>query len=227
MASLPQRGAGLHRARRWSLPNWNCAKFATTPPNCSPRAAQPALWLLVFGQVFARTRAVPTGGLPYLDFMAPGILAQSVLFIAIFHGIAIIWERDLGLIQGLPGQSDPAHGAGAGQRYFGGRPRLIAGGHRLCIGAAARRQDKLASLGAGRSAEYRHPGRGLFFHPFPDHRLLGQDPGQRFMGIGQVLTMPLFFASNAIYPISMMPGWRKVVSHLNPLTYEVGTCGGL
>jgi ABC-2 type transport system permease protein len=44
---------------------------------------------------------------------------------------------------------------------------------------------------------------------------------ERFMGIGQVLTMPLFFASNAIYPISLMPDWLKVISHLNPLTYEV------
>jgi ABC-2 type transport system permease protein len=44
---------------------------------------------------------------------------------------------------------------------------------------------------------------------------------ERFMGIGQVLTMPLFFASNAIYPISIMPGWLKVISYINPLTYEV------
>jgi ABC-2 type transport system permease protein len=41
------------------------------------------------------------------------------------------------------------------------------------------------------------------------------------MGIGQVITMPLFFASNAIYPIAMMPNWLKVVSRGNPLTYEV------
>src|SRR5665811_1573898 len=44
---------------------------------------------------------------------------------------------------------------------------------------------------------------------------------ERFMGVGQVLTMPLFFASNAIYPIAMMPGWLRTVSHLNPLTYVV------
>jgi ABC-2 type transport system permease protein len=44
---------------------------------------------------------------------------------------------------------------------------------------------------------------------------------ERFMGIGQALTMPLFFASNAIYPISMMPTWLQVVAHINPLTYEV------
>ena len=41
------------------------------------------------------------------------------------------------------------------------------------------------------------------------------------MGIGQVLTMPLFFASNAIYPVALMPGWLRVVAAINPLTYQV------
>jgi ABC-2 type transport system permease protein len=44
---------------------------------------------------------------------------------------------------------------------------------------------------------------------------------ERFMGIGQVLTMPLFFASNAIYPLELMPSWLRTVSRLNPLTYLV------
>src|SRR5271165_4278306 len=44
---------------------------------------------------------------------------------------------------------------------------------------------------------------------------------ERFMGIGQLLTMPLFFASNAIYPLSLMPSWLRVISRGNPLTYQV------
>jgi ABC-2 type transport system permease protein len=44
---------------------------------------------------------------------------------------------------------------------------------------------------------------------------------ERFMGVGQVLTMPLFFASNAIYPTAIMPGWLKTIAHLNPLSYVV------
>jgi ABC-2 type transport system permease protein len=44
---------------------------------------------------------------------------------------------------------------------------------------------------------------------------------ERFMGVGQVLTMPLFFASNAIYPTAIMPGWLRTVALLNPLTYVV------
>ncbi len=44
---------------------------------------------------------------------------------------------------------------------------------------------------------------------------------ERFMGIGQVITMPLFFASNAIYPLEMMPSWLKAVARANPLSYLV------
>jgi len=44
---------------------------------------------------------------------------------------------------------------------------------------------------------------------------------ERFMGIGQVLTMPIFFASNAIYPIAIMPPWLQAIAHSNPLSYEV------
>ncbi|MDP1880126.1 MAG: ABC transporter permease, partial [Parachlamydiaceae bacterium] len=42
-----------------------------------------------------------------------------------------------------------------------------------------------------------------------------------FMGIGQVLTIPLFFASNALYPIEMMPKWLQILSIINPLSYQV------
>ena len=44
---------------------------------------------------------------------------------------------------------------------------------------------------------------------------------ERFMGIGQVIILPLFFASNAIYPIAIMPGWLQVVANVNPLRYMV------
>src|ERR1039457_3173943 len=74
-------------------------KLVHDPVELLTRMVQPVLWLLIFGQVFNRTRAIPTGGISYLDFMAPGILAQSVLFGAIFYGISLIWERDLGIVQ--------------------------------------------------------------------------------------------------------------------------------
>jgi ABC-2 type transport system permease protein len=44
---------------------------------------------------------------------------------------------------------------------------------------------------------------------------------ERFMGIGQLITMPLFFASSALYPLAIMPAWLHVLARVNPLTYEV------
>lgn len=88
----------LYLEKTFTIADMEVRKLRHDPTELVTRAVQPALWLLIFGEVFTRTHAIPTGGLPYLDFMAPGILAQSVLFIAIFSGIAIIWERDLGLV---------------------------------------------------------------------------------------------------------------------------------
>lgn len=62
------------------------------------RVVQPALWLLVFGVTFNSLKGLPTGNVSYIQFITPGILAQSVLFIAIFYGITVVWERDVGII---------------------------------------------------------------------------------------------------------------------------------
>jgi ABC-2 type transport system permease protein len=47
------------------------------------------------------------------------------------------------------------------------------------------------------------------------------------MGIGQAITMPLFFGSNALYPVNLMPGWLRALSRFNPLSYEVDALRGL
>jgi energy-coupling factor transporter ATP-binding protein EcfA2 len=49
----------------------------------------------------------------------------------------------------------------------------------------------------------------------------------RLMGIGQAIMMPLFFASNALYPVAVMPGGLRVLNHVNPLSYEVEALRGL
>lgn len=195
-------------------------KLRRDPSELLTRAIQPALWLLVFGQVFTHARAIPTGDLPYQDFMAPGILAQSVLFIAIFYGIAVIWERDLGIVHKLLVTPTP-------------RTALVLG-KGLSAGVRALSQAIIIyvlswSLGVSLN---RHPLAVMgvllvvvigadMFSTFSLIIACLVKTRERFMGIGQVLTMPLFFASNAIYPIAMMPSWLKVVAWVNPLTYEV------
>src|SRR5581483_2368279 len=50
---------------------------------------------------------------------------------------------------------------------------------------------------------------------------------ERMMGIGQLVTMPLFFASSALYPVAIMPDWLKAVSAMNPMSYLVDALRGL
>jgi ABC-2 type transport system permease protein len=195
-------------------------KLRHDPLELLTRAVQPALWLLIFGQVFARTRVIPSGNLPYLDFMAPGILAQSVLFIAIFFGIAVIWERDLGLVHKLLATPAPRAALVAGKG-------LAAGGRALSQAAfvyllawllgVKLNWHPLALVGVAVTVIIG----AAVFSTFSLVMACIVKTRERFMGIGQIMTMPLFFASNAIYPIDMMPTWLRVVARFNPLTYQV------
>jgi ABC-2 type transport system permease protein len=184
------------------------------------RAIQPALWLLVFGEVFTQVRAIPTGGIRYIDFMSPGILAQSVLFIAIFYGIAIIWERDLGIIHKMLVTPTPRTALVLGKALSAG-VRALTQAIIIYLLALALGVDlnwePLALLGVMAVVLL---GAALF-SVFSLIIACLVKTRERFMGIGQVLTMPLFFASNAIYPVALMPAWLQTIAHINPLTYEV------
>ena len=57
---------------------------------------------------------------PYLDYLAPGIIAQSALFIAIFYGIQIIWERDAGVLTKLLATPTPRVALVAGKAFAAG-----------------------------------------------------------------------------------------------------------
>jgi ABC-2 type transport system permease protein len=195
-------------------------KLARDPTELFTRAIQPLLWFVVFGQVFSRTRVIPTGSLSYLEFMAPGVLAQSVLFAAIFYGIAVIWERDLGIVHKLLVSPASRSSLVVGKAIAAGARGLVQGviviSIALVMGVHVR-TDPAGLLGVTAGVFL---GSALFA-TFSLVVACVVKTRERFMGIGQVLTMPLFFASNAIYPISMMPPWLASVARVNPLTYLV------
>src|SRR5205807_9199147 len=65
------------------------------------RSLQPLLWLFIFGTALRHNRALTLGQLDYRAYLAPGVMAQAAIFIAIFFGLAVIWERDVGQLQRL------------------------------------------------------------------------------------------------------------------------------
>lgn len=220
----PRRGAVASLARYCAkvlaVADMEVRKLRHDPTELLTRAIQPTLWLLVFGEVFARARAIPTGDLGYLDFLAPGILAQSVLFVAIFYGISVIWERDLGIVHKflvsptprtalVLGKALSASARALSQAIIVYALALVLGVRMNWHWAPLAGVVLLVALGAALFATF-----SLIIACIVKTR-------ERFMGIGQVLTMPLFFASNAIYPIEIMPDWLKWIAHVNPLTYQV------
>jgi ABC-2 type transport system permease protein len=209
----------------WVVTEIEIRKLRHDPLELVTRVVQPALWLVVFGEAFSRLRAIPTGNVSYLTFMTPGILAQSLMFISIFYGIGIIWERDAGILQKFLVMPIPrasfitGKGLGAGVRalcqaivifilalLLGVQLKWTVGG---IIGS-------LLTVIVGSS----------FFSILSMLIAITVKTRERFMGIGQVLTMPLFFASNAIYPLQIMPDWLRVVAQINPLSYVVDLLRG-
>ena len=195
-------------------------KLRHDPLELFTRAVQPVLWLVIFGKVMGQIRGLNAAGSNYIDFLAPGILAQSMLFGAIFYGIAAVWERDLGIIH----------------RYLvspASRLALVMG-KQVSAGLRGLSQATMiyvVAIAMGVAIDWRIGkitgvilliliGSALFSTLSLIIACIVRTR-ERLMGIGQLLTMPIFFASNAIYPIDLMPWWLKAIARINPLTYEV------
>ncbi len=190
------------------------------------RAIQPALWLLIFGETFTRLRAIPTGSTPYLDYLAPGIMAQSALFVAILYGIQIIWERDFGILTKLMATPTPRIALITGKAFAAGVRSVSQVVAILALCAVLRigiSWNPLHLAGVMLIVVL-----GSAFFSTLSMTIAGLVLSrERLMGIGQAITMPLFFGSNALYPTALMPAWLQAVTVVNPLSYEVDALRGL
>jgi ABC-2 type transport system permease protein len=212
--------------KSWVLAEMEIRKLLHDPTELISRGIQPILWLGIFGEALSKVRAIPTGNYSYLQFITPGILTQSVVFTAIFYGLYVIIDRDTGLLQKMLVTPTPRLAIVWGKMMSAGFRGLcqafIVFVFALIIHIplvisiwSVLLTALIVMLGAGFFT-----GLSMIIASIVKTR-------ERFMGIGQVITLPLFFASNAIYPISIMPGWLQVVATLNPLSYMVDGLRGI
>jgi ABC-2 type transport system permease protein len=130
------------------------------------------------------------------------------MFIALFYGIQIIWERDAGVLNKLLVTPTPEAvvvvviAALLGVALTWNPLKLLDVAAIVVLGSAFFSCLPMAIAGI----------------------VLSHD---RLMGIGQAITTPLFFGSNALYPVDIMPGRLQGVSRVNPLSYEVDALRGL
>ncbi|MGC8849567.1 MAG: ABC transporter permease, partial [Candidatus Bathyarchaeia archaeon] len=190
------------------------------------RAIQPILWIVIYGSVMSSVRGIPTDGVSYIDFITPGVMIQATTFISIFYGLMMVWERDSGILKKL--LVTPA------SKYSMVIGRSMASGVRAIFQALIILPVALA-IGVrftANPAYFISAFTIIFFSSggFAATSILVASfmkTRERFMGIGQAIIMPLFFASNALYPIQLMPPILREFSTFNPLSYVVDAVRGL
>jgi ABC-2 type transport system permease protein len=184
------------------------------------RSVQPLLWLFVFGTALRHNRALTAGASDYHAFLAPGVMAQAAMFIAIFYGLAVIWERDVGQLQRLLATPLSRTSIVLGKAVGACVRALVQALLLLVVVAAAGIGVRWTVAGVLCTLALLMLGTAAFACM---SMLLaaGVKERERFMGVGQLIMMPLFFASSALYPLAVMPAWLHAVARVNPLTYEV------
>ena len=184
------------------------------------RSVQPLLWLFIFGTALRHNRALSVGASDYRAYLAPGVMAQAAMFIAIFYGLSVIWERDVGQLQRLLATPLSRSAIVLG-KAAGACVRALVQALLLLVVLAA------TGIGVRWSVDGVIGTLALLVLGTASFACMSMllasvvKERERFMGIGQLIMMPLFFASSALYPLSLMPGWLHVVARINPLTYEV------
>ncbi|HIH27324.1 MAG TPA: ABC transporter permease [Methanoregulaceae archaeon] len=196
---------------------------------------QPALWMAFFGIAMSAsfnrlTMEIPTlPGVPtvdYLTFMAAGVIAMTTLFTSLFGGITILFDKNWGLMREIFASPLPRTQIIFGIALSGMTKSFIQAGiimaFALLIGA-----DLFAGFTPAGTV-FAILGILLFVGVFSLGFLflsaaisISLESPEGLQGIITLLTMPIFFASNALYPINAFPPPLQAVSLANPLTYLV------
>jgi ABC-2 type transport system permease protein len=179
--------------------------------------AQPLLLFLALG--FGLSSVISgVNGTSYIKFIAPGIIAMSVLFTSIFSGIQIIWDKQFGFLKETLIAPVSRVSIMIGQT-FGGATTALIQGLLIFIIALIIGSIKL-QLGIFIALIFMIL-IGLSFTALGIAIASKMEDMQGFQLIMNFLIMPLFFLSGALFPLTNAPTALKVIAYCNPLTYGV------
>ena len=179
--------------------------------------AQPLLFLFAFGFGFGPVFAKAGGG-NYINFLAPGIIAMSVMFTAVFSGIEIIWDKQFGFLKETLVAPVSRFNIMLGRTLGGATVALIQGVVVLLITFLVGFHPSLASSLLAFVFMFLL---ALFFTAFGTAIASKLDDMQGFPLIINFIVMPLFFLSGALFPVTGLPKIFGYIVKLNPLTYAI------
>ena len=199
-------------------------RFASDRLRIVTALVQPFLFLFVLGGGLQQLASAGTHGVNLKTFIYPGVLCMAVMFTAMFSAASIVWDREFGFLREM--MVAPVR-----------RSSIVIG---KCLGGAtvASLQGVIVLAIAGLVGVPYAP--GLVFGVLGLQMLLAFTitafglmvavrikQMQSFMGVMQMIVLPLFFLSGALFPAAGLPGWLAILNRLDPLAYVVDPMRGL
>jgi ABC-2 type transport system permease protein len=179
---------------------------------------QPLLFLFVLGSGLQQLSSASTHGVDLKTFIYPGILCIAVMFTAMFSAASIVWDREFGFLREMMVAPVRRSSIVIGKCLGGATVASFQGVILICLaGAVHVPYDPMLILGVfglQLLLAFSITAFGLMV-------AVRIKQMQSFMGVMQMIVMPMFFISGALFPVSNLPGWLAVLNRLDPLTYAV------
>jgi ABC-2 type transport system permease protein len=192
-------------------------RFWHDKPRIVASALQPMLYLFVFGTGMNSAMSL-AGDIDLRLFLYPGVMAMATLFTCFFSAGSIVWDREFGFMREMLVAPVSRGAIVVGKALGGATTGMFQGFTVLLVGVVI----------------------GVPFDPLLVLTLIGElvvlsfaitsigvlvacriKSFQAFMALVQIIVMPLFFLSGALYPLRGLPTWLELFTHLDPLTYAV------
>ncbi len=182
----------------------------------------PLIWLIFFGKgwsgVFNNPLATQLfGGVDYMTYLVPGIIAMTIFNMSFMQGITLIWDKQFGFLKEILVAPASRTEAIAGRITGGAIVAMLQGVIILTLSFALAKLKLtgiLPSLGLGFLLGIATAGMGVAI-------ALRMNSMEGFQMVIMMLMLPMTFLSGAFYPVSTMPNWMQWLAKFNPLTYAV------
>jgi ABC-2 type transport system permease protein len=193
-------------------------RFANDRMRIVSSLVQPLLFLFILGAGLNQLSKTGTHGVALTTFIYPGVLCISVMFTAMFSAASIVWDREFGFLREMMVAPIRRSSIVIGKALGGATVASFQGVILICLaGVVHVPYDPvliLGILGIQALLAFSITAFGLMV-------AVRIKQMQSFMGVMQLIVMPMFFISGALFPIAALPAWLEVLNRVDPLTYAV------
>ncbi|HVO53351.1 MAG TPA: ABC transporter permease [Solirubrobacterales bacterium] len=179
---------------------------------------QPLLFLFVLGAGLQQLSSASTHGVDLKTFIYPGVLCMAVLFTAMFSAASIVWDREYGFLREMMVAPVRRSSIVVGKCLGGATVAGFQGLIMLCLAWTVHVPYSLTLIVGVFALQLLLAFSITAFGVMVAARI---NQIQSFMGVMQLVVMPMFFLSGALFPVTDLPGWLAVLNRLDPLTYAV------